>query len=87
MHSSTEVSTGASSSWWNGKFAAADEGSKVAHIVFRARISQRFCVLRVTEVFLRSSAGNFVASFHICEHSYSRYSAVQQAVLSSIKLP
>ena len=69
------------------EIAAADEGSKVAHIVFRARISQRFCVLRVTEVFLRSSAGNFVASFHICEHSYSRYSAVQQAVLSSIKLP
>ncbi|MDE2939981.1 MAG: trypsin-like peptidase domain-containing protein [Chloroflexota bacterium] len=64
-----------------------DGGSKIAHIVFRARVSQRFCVLRVTEVFHRSSGGNFVASFHICEHSYSGYSAVQQAVLSSIKLP
>ncbi len=69
------------------EIASGDEGSKVAHIVFRARVSQRFCVLRVTEVFHRSSGGNFVASFHICEHSYPGYSAVQQAVLSSIKLP
>ena len=69
------------------EIGAGDGGGKIAHIVFRARISQRYCVLRVTEVFLRSPAGNFVASFHICEHSYSRYSAVQQAVLSSIKLP
>ena len=85
---------GQHTSFYRGQFqlvereiATGDEGSKVAHIVFRARVSQRFCVLRVTEVFLRSSAGNFVASFHICEHSYSRYSAVQQAVMSSIKLP
>lgn len=69
------------------EIAASNEGSKIAHIVFRARISRQFCLLRVTEVFHRSSAGNFVASFHICEHSYSGYSAVQQAVLSSIKLP
>jgi len=67
--------------------AGGEEGSKLAHIVFRARISRQFCLLRITEVFHRSSAGNFVASFHTCEHSYSRYSAVQQAVLSSIKLP
>ena len=85
---------GQHTSFYRGQFqlvereiATSDEGSKVAHIVFRARVSQRFCVLRVTEVFLRASAGNFVASFHICEHSYSRYSAVQQAVMSSIKLP
>lgn len=68
------------------EIAAGGEGSKVAHVVFRAQISRSYCLLRVTEVFHRSSAGNFVASFHICEHSYSRYSAVQQAVLSSIKL-
>jgi hypothetical protein len=82
------------SSFYRGQFqlvereiAGSEEGSKLAHIVFRARVSRQFCLLRVTEVFHRSSAGNFVASFHICEHSYSRYSAVQQAVLSSIKLP
>ncbi len=81
-------------SFYRGQFqlverevAGSEEGSKLAHIVFRARVSRQFCLLRVTEVFHRSSAGNFVASFHICEHSYSRYSAVQQAVLSSIKLP
>ena len=68
------------------EIADGGEGSKVAHVVFRARISRSYCLLRVTEVFHRSSAGNFVASFHICEHSYSRYSAVQQAALSSIKL-
>ena len=59
------------------EIAASAEGSKIAHIVFRARISRNYCLLRVTEVFHRSSAGNFVASFHICEHSYSGYSAVQ----------
>ncbi len=69
------------------EIAASAEGSKIAHIVFRARISRNYCLLRVTEVFHRSSAGNFVASFHICEHSYSGYSAVQQAVLSSIEWP
>ena len=66
---------------------ASAEGSEVAHVVFRARVSRRFCLLRVTEVFHQSSAGNFVASFHICEHSYDRYSAVQQAVLAGIELP
>ena len=81
-------------SFYRGQFqlterevAGSEEGSKLALIVFRARVSRQFCLLRVTEVFHRSSAGNFVASFHICEHSYPRYSAVQQAVLSSIKLP
>ena len=69
------------------EIAASAEGTKIAHIVFRARISRNYCLLRITEVFHRSAAGNFVASFHICEHSYSKYSAVQQAVLSSIKLP
>ena len=69
------------------EITASAEGAKIAHIVFRARISRNYCLLRVTETFFRSSAGNFVASFHICEHSYSGYSAVQQAVLSSIKLP
>jgi S1-C subfamily serine protease len=64
-----------------------DSGRKVGHIVFRSRTSRGFCLLRVTEVFLQSAQGNFVASFHICEHSYSRYSAVQQAALASIKLP
>ena len=84
---------GQHNSFYRGQFqlvereiAASDEGSKIAHIVFRARISRSFCLLRITEVFHRSSAGNFVASFHICEHSYSRYSAVQQAALASMKL-
>ena len=85
---------GQHASFYRGQFqllereiAASAEGTKIAHIVFRARISRNYCLLRVTEVFHRSSSGNFVASFHICEHSYSKYSAVQQAVLSSIKLP
>ena len=66
---------------------ASNEGNEVAHIVFRAQVSGSYCLLRVTELFLKSARGNFVASFHICEHSYSRYSAVQQAVLSSIHIP
>ena len=67
--------------------STSDRGGEVAHIVFRARVSRRYCVLRVTEAFLQSNGGNFIASLHICEHSYSTYSAIQQAVLSSIKLP
>ena len=64
---------------------AGDNEARVAHIVYRARIANRFCLLRVTELFLRTANGDLVASFHICEHSYSKYSAVQQAVLSSIR--
>ena len=64
---------------------AGDNEARVAHIVYRARIANRFCLLRVTELFLRTAGGDLVASFHICEHSYSKYSAVQQAVLSSIQ--
>lgn len=63
------------------------DGSEGAHIVFRAQVSRRFCLLRVTEMFLRSGAGDFVASFHICEHSYARYLPHQQAALTSIRLP
>ena len=59
--------------------------AQAAHIVYRARIANRFCLLRVTALFLRTAGKDLVASFHICEHSYSRYSAVQQAVLSSIR--
>ena len=66
---------------------AGDNEARVAHIVYRARIASRFCLLRVTELFLRTTEGNLLASFHICEHSYSKYSAVQQAVLSSIQTP
>ena len=81
-------------SYYRGRFqlveretSAEGEGDRVAYVVFRARVSRQFCLLRVTEVFQQSSAGSFVASFHVCEHSYSGYSAIQQAVLSSIKLP
>ena len=65
-------------------YAGGDAG---ATIVFRARVSPRYCVLRVNELFLQSNSGNFLASFHICEHSYTRYSGIQQAVLSGIALP
>lgn len=66
---------------------AGDKEARVGHIVYRARIANRFCLLRVTELFLRTGEGDLVASFHICEHSYSEYSAVQQAALSSIQTP
>ena len=63
------------------------DGSAGGHIIFRAQVSRRFCLLRVTEMFLQASDANFVASFHICEHSWARYSPYQQTVLSSILLP
>ena len=63
------------------------DGSFGGHIVFRAQVSRRFCLLRVTEMFMQSGDANFVASFHICEHSYSRYLPHQRAALSSIQLP
>ena len=62
-------------------------GDAAATIVFRARVSPRYCVLRVNELFLQSDSGNFLASFHICEHSWTKYSGIQQAVLSSISVP
>ena len=63
------------------------QGNAGGYIVFRAQVSRQFCLLRVTELFFRSASGNFVASFHVCEHSYARYSPIQQAVLSSFELP
>ena len=66
---------------------AGDKQDRVAHVVYRARITDRYCVLRVTELFLRLPKEDLVASFHICEHSYSRYAVLQQAVLSSIQDP
>ena len=63
------------------------DGSAGGHIVFRAQVSRRFCLLRVTEMFMQTGDANFVASFHICEHSYTRYLPYQQAALSSIRLP
>ena len=80
--------------FYGGRFQLLDrdtvnyaDGKAGATIVFRARVSPRYCVLRVNELFLQSDAGNFVASFHICEHSYLKYSRIQQAVLSSIAVP
>ncbi len=63
------------------------QGKSGAYIVFRAQVSRQFCLLRVTELFFQFASGNFVASFHICEHSYSQYAPIQQAVLSSFELP
>ena len=80
--------------FYGGRFQLLDRdtvnyagGKSGASIVFRARVSPGYCVLRVNELLLQSGAGNFVASFHICEHSYSKYSQIQQTVLSSIALP
>ena len=80
--------------FYRGRFQLLDrdsasyaDGKAGASILFRARVSPRYCVLRVTELFLQSDEDNFVASFHICEHSYSKYSRTQQAVLSGIALP
>ena len=63
------------------------DGTSGASVVFRAQTSSQFCLLRVTELFHLSDGGNFVKSFQICEHSYSEYSSVQQAVLSSFEVP